>query len=57
MVAWNTIRVNREGADLVAERVIEAGELYGDDVVELLDNARLRKPEIDVLDDSQWPVI
>jgi cell division protease FtsH len=57
VIAWNTIRANREGADMVAERVIEAGELYGDDVVELLDNARLRKPEIDVLDEKTWPVI
>jgi hypothetical protein len=26
-------------------------------VTQMLDEARLRKPEIDVLDDSSWPVI
>ena len=39
----------------MADRLIEARELYGDDVVELLNEARLRKPEIDVLDDSNGP--
>jgi hypothetical protein len=57
VVAWNTIRVNREGTELVAERVIEAGEMYGDDVVKLLDGANLRKPKIDILDEDTWPVI
>ena len=41
----------------MADRLVEAQELYGDDVVALLNEARLRKPDIDVLDDSQWPVI
>ena len=41
----------------MAERLIDAGELYGDDVVALLDGARLRKPDIDVLDETPWPMI
>jgi ATP-dependent Zn protease len=57
VVAWNTIRLNRESTEAVAERLVDARELYGDDVVELLDSARLRKPEIDVLDETTWPVI
>ena len=57
VVAWNTIRVNREATDVLADRLVEAQELYGDDVVELLNEARLRKPEIDLLDETQWPVI
>ena len=57
VIAWNTIRFNREGTEYVADRLIEAGELYGDDVVGLLDGARLRKPTIDVLDEASWPMI
>jgi ATP-dependent Zn protease len=57
VVAWNTIKLNREGTDHVAERLIAATELYGDDVVNLLNEAELRKPNIDVLDESSWPVI
>ena len=57
VVAWNTIRLNRDGTERVAERLISAGELYGDDVTDLLDGALLRKPEIDVTDDASWPAI
>ena len=57
VVAWNTVRLNREATERVAERLISAGELYGDDVMELLDGARLRKPEIDVTDEASWPTI
>ena len=48
---------NREGTDYVADRLIAAGELYGEEVTDLLDEARLRKPEIDVLDEATWPAI
>ena len=57
VVAWNTIRLNREGTERVAERLISAGELYGDDVTDLLDASRLRKPEIDITDEDVWPAI
>jgi hypothetical protein len=57
VVAWNTVRLNREGTERVAERLIAAGELYGDDVIGLLDSARLRRPEIDVTDEASWPAI
>ena len=57
MIAWNTIRVNKDAVETVADRLIEATELYGDDVVDLLNGVRLRKPEIDVLDENAWPVI
>jgi ATP-dependent Zn protease len=57
VLAWNTIRANREGTERVAERLISAGELYGDDVTQLLDSSRLRKPQIDVTDEATWPAI
>jgi hypothetical protein len=57
VIAWNTIQLNKDAVDTIADRLIEVRELYGDDVVELLNAARLRKPEIDVLDESAWPVI
>jgi cell division protease FtsH len=57
VVAWNTIRLNREGTEHVAERLIAAGELYGEDVTALLDGAVLRKPAIDVTDETTWPAI
>jgi hypothetical protein len=57
VVAWNTVRANKDATDYIANRLIAAGELYGDEVTDMLDECRLVKPEIDVLDDATWPVI
>jgi ATP-dependent Zn protease len=57
VVAYQTMVQNREATERVADALIEAGELYGDDVTSLLDRVGLRKPEIDVLDEAVWPTI
>ena len=48
---------NRAATDRVAQQLILDKELYGDDVTSLLDGVGLRKPEIDVLEESTWPAI
>ena len=48
---------NREGIELVAGALIERKELYGDELVELLESANLTAPEIDLLDENSWPRI
>ena len=57
VVAYQTVLQNREGTDYVATRLISAKELYGDEVTRLLDDARLAKPEIDLMDEAAWPAI
>jgi hypothetical protein len=57
VVAYATIKLNKNSVERIAERLIAEGEMYGDDVTEMLDEARLVKPEIDVLDETTWPVI
>jgi cell division protease FtsH len=57
VVAWNTVRHNRAATEQIADRLVEAGELYGEDVTALLERAGLNRPEIDVLEESTWPVI
>jgi hypothetical protein len=57
VVAFNTIRQNRAGTEHVADVLVAKRELYGDEVLELLDETELVKPEIDVLDEAAWPVI
>ena len=57
VIAYCTIKANKRGVELVADRLVAAGELYGDAVVELLDEAQLVRPEIDVLDEDTWPLI
>ena len=57
VVAYNTIRANREGTEKVADALVEQGEIFGDEVVKLLDAQALRKPEIDLLEEATWPRI
>src|SRR4051794_4320598 len=57
VVAYNTIRGNRDPVAPVADTLAENREIYGDDVVKLLDSVGLRKPSIDVLEEASWPAI
>jgi cell division protease FtsH len=49
------IRHNRQQVLSIADTLVERRELHGDEVVEVLDAAGLRAPEIDVNDESIWP--
>jgi ATP-dependent Zn protease len=51
------VRENREAVARVAEALVERKELYGDEVVELLEAAAPRPPVIDVLDEDIWPKV
>jgi ATP-dependent Zn protease len=51
------IRENREAVARVADALVERKELYGDEVVELLEAADPRPPTIDVLDEQIWPKV
>jgi ATP-dependent Zn protease len=51
------IRHNREQVARIAETLIHRRELHGDEVVEVLDAAKLEAPVIDVNDESIWPKV
>jgi hypothetical protein len=51
------IRENREAVARVADALVERKELYGDEVVELLQAASPQAPRIDVLDEEIWPKV
>jgi ATP-dependent Zn protease len=53
--AHHLIFANRDACEHIADVLIERKELHGDEVLELLDDANLVKPEIDPLDDAVWP--
>jgi hypothetical protein len=46
---------NRDRIEKVAERLIEKRELYGDDVVELLDEVELQPAVLDYTQERTWP--
>jgi len=51
------IEHNREAVERIAEAAIEKQELYGDEVVNLLDAAKLEKPELDLTKEEAWPTL
>ncbi len=57
VVAYNLVLANRDKISAVADAVMEKGEIYGDDLVELLESQNFTKPEIDWTKDEVWPKI
>ena len=55
VIAHNFIEANRESVERIAEAVVERREIYGDDLVELLQRSNLTRPEIDFADEKSWP--
>jgi len=55
--AYNLIRHNREAVEAIAERLIERRELYGDELIEVLEAARLQLPTVDLREEATWPKI
>jgi ATP-dependent Zn protease len=57
VTAYMLIEENREGVERIADVLIEKREMYGDEVVELLDSVTPRKPDIDPLREGSWPEV
>ena len=55
VTAYNFIRENKEQVEQLADVLVEKREVYGDELVDLLDKAEFRKPEIDWTKDEAWP--
>src|SRR5262249_39126421 len=53
--AYNLVRENRIAVERIADTLIERRELYGDELVRLLDSANLKKPTIDLTSEETWP--
>jgi cell division protease FtsH len=57
VTAYNFVLENREQIDRLADRLVAERELYGDELIELLDAQHLKKPEIDWTKDETWPLM
>jgi hypothetical protein len=57
VTAYVLVLRNQDAVEKVALALMERGEMYGNEVVDLLDNVGLVKPDIDVLDDKVWPKV
>jgi ATP-dependent Zn protease len=57
VTAYNLIRINRDKIQAVADEVVEKKEIYGNELMHLLDSQEFVKPEIDWTDEEYWPKI
>ena len=46
---------NRKAIERIADVVVERRELYGDELVELLESVDLERPKVDYLSEETWP--
>jgi ATP-dependent Zn protease len=55
VIALNMITTNKEAVEGIATHLVHKRELFGDELVNLLERQRLVKPEIDYTKDATWP--
>ncbi|HZS30030.1 MAG TPA: AAA family ATPase [Gaiellaceae bacterium] len=55
VTAYNFVTANRQKVDAIASQLVARRELYGDDLVELLDKQKFVKPELDWEKEETWP--
>jgi cell division protease FtsH len=55
VTAYWLVDHNREAVERVADTLLERRELFGDEVVDLLDSVAMKIPDVDILDDEKWP--
>ncbi len=55
--AYNMVLQNREGVEKIADTVVARRELYGDELVDLLNSANLKEPDIDLTKEEAWPTL
>ena len=55
MAAHTLVVANRSAVERVADAVLEHKELFGDDLLELLNAQGVSVPEIDLNDEANWP--
>jgi cell division protease FtsH len=53
--AYNLVRQNQEAVEQIADRLVAKKELYGDELVELLNSVGLKEPKIDLIKEASWP--
>jgi cell division protease FtsH len=55
LTAHNFVEHNRASVEKIADVVMEKQELYGDELLRLLDSVKLQKPEVDLSREETWP--
>jgi ATP-dependent Zn protease len=57
VAAHNLILANRDAVETIADVLAARRELFGDELLELLESAKLKIPEVDLSEESSWPTM
>jgi cell division protease FtsH len=57
VAAHNLIVANRESVEQIADTLAARRELFGDELLSLLDGAKLTIPDVDLSEESSWPTM
>jgi cell division protease FtsH len=57
VTAHALIEHNKAAVERIADELIERRELFGDELVEILERAKLKVPEVDLTQEAAWPAI
>jgi ATP-dependent Zn protease len=57
VAAHNLVVANREAVEHIADVLAARRELFGDELLELLDSRKMTIPEVDLSKESSWPTM
>ncbi len=55
--AYNLVLHNKEAVAAIADELVVRREIFGDELVEILDRAHLTMPELDLDEETTWPTM
>ena len=55
--AYNLVVHNKDAVEKIADELVVRREVFGDELVEILDGAKLKMPEIDYANEDVWPTM
>ena len=57
MNAYNLVLQNKDAVERIAETLVARREIYGDELIELLNSVGLKEPKIDLTKEAAWPTL
>ena len=57
VTAHNFVMQNRQGVEKIADEVVVRREIYGDELLELLEGAKLKPARVDLMEEASWPML
>jgi cell division protease FtsH len=55
VAAYNVVLHNKDAVERIADALVEKREMFGDDLLALLDGQKMQLPELDYARESTWP--